>query len=316
MKLNKPKFWDIKKPSLLSHLLYPLTIPIQINNLILKYSKKMKFNKIKSICVGNIYVGGTGKTPLAIKLYNILKKSKKKIVIAKKFYSSQYDEHAVIRKYARLLLGKSRLDLINKALKNKYKIIIFDDGLQEKKIDYHLKFVCFDSLNWIGNGKILPSGPLRQKLEILREFDAVFLKTIGKANFKTTKLIKSINPKIKIFHTNLKIKNFKQKDLLSKYLIFSSIGDSNSFLNLLKNYKFNVIDQLTYPDHYKYDQNDIIQIIQQSKKQKIKILTTEKDYVKIPKKYQKKFNYIKLDLYIKNEKQLVKFINLKINEQS
>ena len=59
MKLRKPKFWDLKKPRLISYLLLPLTIPVRINNLLLKYRSTKKADKIKLICVGNIYLGGT-----------------------------------------------------------------------------------------------------------------------------------------------------------------------------------------------------------------------------------------------------------------
>ena len=72
MKFNKPKFWDIKKPNLVALLLIPLTLPILLNNLIRKFKKRKKYADIFSICIGNIYVGGTGKTPLAIKSNNLL----------------------------------------------------------------------------------------------------------------------------------------------------------------------------------------------------------------------------------------------------
>jgi len=54
MKFNKPKFWDLKEPNLLSYLLSPLTLFIKLNNLYLKFNSKKKFKKIISICVGNI----------------------------------------------------------------------------------------------------------------------------------------------------------------------------------------------------------------------------------------------------------------------
>ena len=66
MKLKKPKFWDLKRPKLISYLLLPFTIPLRINNLILKYRTTKKADKIKLVCVGNIFLGGTGKTPSTI----------------------------------------------------------------------------------------------------------------------------------------------------------------------------------------------------------------------------------------------------------
>ena len=72
MKLQKPKFWDYKKPNFFSYLLLPFTLPLIINNFLLRFKKKDTFNsKIKKICIGNIYLGGTGKTPLVMKIYQI-----------------------------------------------------------------------------------------------------------------------------------------------------------------------------------------------------------------------------------------------------
>ena len=73
MKFKKPKFWDYKKPNFLSYLLLPFTLPLIINNFFLELKKKdVSHSNIKKICVGNIYVGGTGKTPLVMKIYQIL----------------------------------------------------------------------------------------------------------------------------------------------------------------------------------------------------------------------------------------------------
>ena len=75
MKLIKPKFWDKDNLSIQSILLYPLTFIIDIINLITFFKKPKKYSNIKTICVGNIYIGGTGKTSLCIEINNILKKN-------------------------------------------------------------------------------------------------------------------------------------------------------------------------------------------------------------------------------------------------
>ena len=82
MNLKKPKFWDYKKPNFISDLLFPLSKLVEVKSEFIKF-KKTKFNNIKTICVGNIYLGGTGKTPLVIKINSILKKKYKTAIIKK-----------------------------------------------------------------------------------------------------------------------------------------------------------------------------------------------------------------------------------------
>ena len=98
MKLKKPKFWDVSKPNFISYLLIPFTLPIILRNFLLKFLKKEKSSKSKTVCVGNIYLGGTGKTQLSIKIYEILKKININAAIIKKFHSNQKDEQLFIKK--------------------------------------------------------------------------------------------------------------------------------------------------------------------------------------------------------------------------
>jgi tetraacyldisaccharide 4'-kinase len=312
MIFKKPLFWDSKKQGIFSIILFPFTILTNINNFLLSISNKKINNKIFSICVGNIYVGGTGKTPLAIKLYQILNKNHKGVVVGKKFYSSHTDEINLLKKKVNTLIKNKRSLIIQEAIKKNKKIIIFDDGLQDKALKYDLNFVCFDTLNWIGNGNLIPAGPLREKINSLKKFDAVFLKNISKPNNKIIRIIKKINPKIKIFNTRYKILNFNNFSLKDKYLIFSGIGNPDSFFEILKINKFLIKDQFIFPDHYSYTEKDFLNIIETSKKLNTKIITTEKDFIKIPKRYQKKIKCLKVDLEIDNKKKLINFINEKI----
>ena len=311
----KPKFWDYKSPNLLSKILFPFTLPIRVSNFFFKYYPKTKNRKITSICVGNIYLGGTGKTPTTIKLYNLIKKLEKKIATGKKYHSSHQDEIKILKNKTFLLTDSSRDKIVSNAVRMGKKIIIFDDGLQDKYIDYDMKFVCFDSLSGFGNGNLIPSGPLRENLLSIKRFDAVFIKNIKKKNQKIINIIKSINPKIKIFNTQYKIKNKKNFDLSKKYLVFSGIGNSESFYKFLINEKFKIVKFLNYSDHYNYLDSDFKKILDIAKKHSSLIITTEKDFIKIPKIYKKKIKYIDIDLIIDKEINLIKLLKHKINEK-
>ena len=314
MQFIKPKFWDLKKPNLLSYLLLPFTIPIRINNVLLDLKSKKKDERIKTICVGNIYVGGTGKTPTTIKLYQLLNQQGYKVVTANKNYKKHLDEKIILEKKTETISSKDRQEIVDKAISMKKKILIFDDGLQDKNINYDIEFVCFDQENWLGNGLLLPSGPLREKVKSLKKYSCVFLKKNGEDINNKTQIIKNINPNIKIFYTHFEPLNIDQFDKSEKYLIFSGIGNPNDFKSLLIKNKLNIVDEIIYPDHYIYNESDIIRIKKHSNNLGAKIITTEKDYVKISHLDKEDINLLEVDLIIENEKELTDFIKEKFHE--
>ena len=314
MQFIKPKFWDLKKPNLLSYLLLPFTIPVRINNVLLDLKSKKKDQRIKTICVGNIYVGGTGKTPTTIKLYQLLNQQGYEVVTANKNYKKHLDEKIILEKKTETISSRDRQEMIDKAISMKKKILIFDDGLQDKKISYDIEFVCFDQKNWLGNGLLLPSGPLREKIKSLKKYSCVFLKKNGEDISNKIQLIKNINPNIKIFYTHFEPLNIDQFDKSEKYLIFSGIGNPNDFKSLLIKNKLNIIDEIIYPDHYMYNESDIIRIKKHANNLGAKIITTEKDYVKISHLDKEDINLLEVDLIIENEKELTDFIKEKFHE--
>ena len=314
MKLKKPKFWDYNKPDLISYLLLPFTLPLIINNFLLSLKKKKNIKNLKTICVGNINVGGTGKTPTTIKLYQLIKKLNLEVFTAKKFYPSQIDESIILKKKTKLLVAKSRKKILDTLPDNKKKIIVFDDGLQDKNISYDLEFVCFDSDNWIGNGLLMPSGPLREKLTSLKKYDGIFLKEDNSNNSNIIEQIKKHNNKIQVFKTYYEPKNLEKFDLSEKYLIFSGIGNSSSFKNILMKNNFQIVEEIIYPDHFNYTKNDIDKIKIRADKLNANIITTEKDHVKISEIDQIKIKFLEIELKIKDEINLINFLKSKIYE--
>jgi len=308
MKLKKPSFWDLTKPNFLSYLLIPFSLPIILRNFLFYFLKKKKISKIKTICVGNIYLGGTGKTPLTIKISQILKREGIKVATIKKNYLNQKDEQLLLKQKTSLIIADSRKDAINQGINEKYDILVFDDGLQETKIDFDIKLVCFKSKIWIGNGQLIPAGPMRERISSLKRFDAIFLN--GKLdNFdKIEKQIKNINLDIKIFKTFYKILNIQTYNLESKYLIFSGIGDPSSFKDILVENKFNVAREMVFPDHYDYSLKDLKKIQNIARNEKLKIITTEKDFMKIPQEFKKEINFLTIDLVIQDEKKLIELL--------
>ena len=231
MILNKPKYWD-KKIGIISILLFPITIIVLITNFLKKKLTIAKKFNIPIICIGNIYVGGTGKTPTSIFLGNELKKLGRNPAILRKFYDAHADEYNLIKKYFNnLILNKSRLEGIKSEMHN-FDSIILDDGFQDYTIKKNLNIICFNQNQMIGNGMVLPSGPLRESIYSLKRANIILIN--GERNIKFEDKIFKINKNLEFFYSTYKPINlgeFKNKKLLA----IAGIGNPENFFNLIEN---------------------------------------------------------------------------------
>ncbi len=296
MKLKKPKFWDYPRPNLISNILFPLSKIYQIISK-LGIKKKNKFEEIKCICVGNIYLGGTGKTSLSIELKRIFDEKKIKCCFIKKKYDYQKDEQTLLENYGKTFVEKTRKKALKKAISENFQVAIFDDGLQEKNISYDLTFICFNQINKIGNGRLIPAGPLRESLDILRKNKNIFITGSDEDNieFKTflQKKFSDLN-----FYDGIYVPlNLDKLKVNENYIIFSGIGNHKTFLEMLKKNELKIIKDFEYPDHYYYSLNDLKRVKDTAKKYNAKILTTKKDFLRIEAENRKDIEFV--DIYLK-----------------
>ena len=307
MNLKKPKFWDFKEPNLIAYILLPFAFLLQYLNNFFKRNDPFKF-KIKTVCVGNIYIGGTGKTSLSIQINKILNKKNIKTCFVKKFYIDQADEQKLLEKEGKLFLAKTRFEAIQKAEKENYEFAILDDGLQDQSIKCDFNLVCFNTLNWKGNGLTIPAGPLRESINNLKNYNHVFLN----GNLENIDYLKNeiqkINSEIKIHLGKYEPVNLQEFNKTEKYFVFSGIGNHKTFIKMLRNYGLDIIENIEFPDHYNYKSNDIEKIIYEAKKLNAKILTTEKDYLRLEKKYLDEIKFIEVELKIIDENKIIETI--------
>lgn len=310
MNFKKPKFWDYKEPGLISLLLLPFSYLVQIYNFFL--IKKNKIDGIKTICIGNIYLGGTGKTPLSIETIKILNSLNYKTCFIKKDYSDQVDEQRLLESKGKLFCKKNRIDATNSAIKENFNVAIFDDGLQDKKIKYDISIVCFNQKIGVGNGLVLPSGPLRENLKSLKKYDAVFLNGNSSTELSFEKKIQEEFSNIKIFKSTYSIINLEELDNNERYLAFAGIGNFDNFIDLLKVNNINLVKTINYPDHYKYNDSDIKKIKEIAKFNEAKIITTEKDFLRINENNRNEINVVKIKLIINNKSEFTNFLKKKL----
>ena len=302
MKIYKPRLWDSKEFSVWPYVFFPFSVIVNLINLVkFKYSKREKFN-IPIILVGNIYLGGTGKTPLCIEIFQILRSLKINVSFVKKYYEKFSDETKLLENTGKVFINKQRSEAIKSLINEKFQVAILDDGFQDPSIKSDISIVCFNEKQWIGNGFVIPSGPLREKLTSLKRCDYVFIN--GNQNWESEKILKKFNPKVKIFYAQYKLTNLNDiKD--KKVLAFAGIANPENFFDLLKNNNIEVIETLNFPDHYNFKKKDIINLNNRAIELNAYLVTTEKDYFRLNNEDRKNINCLKIELFINNKEEFI-----------
>lgn len=298
--INTPEFWY--KKDLISKFKTLLLLPFSIIWILLSLIKKNFAKRYKShlkvICIGNLSIGGTGKTPFSIQTYKILEILGYKPVFLTRGYRGLTKGPILVNKSHNhkdvgdeaLLLSKVGTTIVSsnrcvgakyiENLKKNYDVIIMDDGLQNYQLEQDIKLLLIDKKLLFGNGYCIPAGPLRQTItQGLKKIDAIIF--TGDGDIKDINL-NFIN-NIQNFDTKLEIKNtFKTKQ--NNFLAFCALGNPIKFFNTLKKNNFKIVLTKSFPDHYEYKNKDINTLREEADNRNLKLITTEKDYVKIDDK--------------------------------
>ena len=308
MQFKKPTFWDYPKITLWSIILFPFSIIylgiIWITR-ILAIFKTHKKPTIPVICVGNIYLGGTGKTPLVREIFNISKSLGKNPAFIKKHYDYLSDEIKMLRETGETYTSDKRHTSIFLSIFNNHDVAILDDGFQDFSIKPDFSILCFNSKQMVGNGFVIPSGPLREKLNAIIRANCIIINGQKNLEFEK-KLFKNMgNKKLHIFYSKYKIKNiekFKNKEITA----FAGIGNPSNFFDLLRENNLKIKETYSFPDHHNYSEKDFKKII---KDNSTKIITTEKDYYRMNDDQKRNCDYVEIELEIDNKdkfKELIK----------
>lgn len=298
--INTPEFWY--KKDLISKFKTLLLLPFSIIWILLSSIKKNFAKRYKShlkvICIGNLSIGGTGKTPFSIQTYKILEILGYKPVFLTRGYRGLTKGPILVNKSHNhkdvgdeaLLLSKVGTTIVSsnrcigakyiENLKKNYDIIIMDDGLQNYQLEQDIKLLLIDKKLLFGNGYCIPAGPLRQTItQGLKKIDAIIFTGDGDTKDINLNFINNIQN----FDTKLEIKNtFKTKQ--NNFLAFCALGNPIKFFNTLKKNNFKIVLTKSFPDHYEYKNKDINTLKEEANNRNLKLITTEKDYVKIDDK--------------------------------
>ncbi len=302
-------------------------------NLLLYKLKIRKQKSVDSfvVCVGNITAGGTGKTPTVLLCARILAEMGLRVAVVSRGYKRPKEGQEVVVLYDQksldwqnagdepymmnlllkdkqvpVIVSKSRYKAAKRAKEEfKSQVILLDDGFQHHKLKRDRNIVLLDAQNPFGGG-LLPYGNLREPLTALERADLLFLthsdlvSESKLANIK--KQIKHYNPSLPVIEAVHKPKNYFDliknepvplNALQGPAICFCALGDPKSFETTLKNLGLNLKQTWRYADHKKYTLDDIKNMA--SLRGNLPLITTFKDYVKLPAGWQE---YIKDNFYM------------------
>ena len=258
------------------------------------FKKKTRL-KTRVISIGNITLGGTGKTPLVEWIASRLVEKNRKVVILSRGYG-RGDEVTLLAKKLKgvsILIGKDRASLGKEVVNNlKAEFILLDDGFQYWPLERHLEVVTLDSTSPIWKDRLLPAGTLRERLSNLKRAQVFVLTRVNNSDSDVTRwleYLKNIKPQTSIFLTRHRPKEFinrkgekfptalvKDKDII----VFSGIARPAAFEETLKALGGKLLHSFRYPDHHYYTAADLAEI-KKITGEKVLIITTEKDLVRI-----------------------------------
>ena len=308
--MKSPKFWQ-NPFSIYAKVLSPLGA---IYNLVTQKrisNKKPYIANIPVICMGNITAGGNGKTPTAIAIAKLLQKQRKTVCFISKGYKGTInktmpiivdsanhtadqigDEPLMLSQTAMCIVCDSRERALIMAENLQVDVAIMDDGFQDGSVAKSHNIVVVDAMQGFGNGRCIPAGPCREKIEpALMRATACIL--IGDDDSNLTEFLGQFGPVIKA--------KIKPKKISSKKGIFAfaGIGNPNKFYRSLEEIGFKDFGFKSFKDHHKYSARDLKKMPKDKQ-----LITTMKDFVKLPKEQQSKVKVLDIELKFEDLKLL------------
>lgn len=317
-------------------------IAVEFNLLLYKLKiKKQKSVDSFVVCIGNIAAGGTGKTPTVLLCARLLAEIGIRVAVVSRGYKRPKEGQEVVVLYDQksldwqnagdepymmnlllkdkqvpVIVSKSRYKAAKRAVEEfKSQVILLDDGFQHHKLKRDRNIVLLDAQNPFGGG-LLPYGNLREPLKALERADFLLLthsdlvSESKLANIK--KQIKRYNPSLPVVEAMHKPKNYF--DLITNEVVpldaikgsavcFCALGDPKSFETTLKNLGLNLKQTWRYSDHKKYTLDDIKNMA--ALRGDLPLITTFKDYVKLPAGWQEyisdNFYMLEIEMSLNNE---------------
>lgn len=296
MPRNAPKFWQ--EDGVLAKLLAPLSCLYVLGLRVKENLSKPYKSKLPVICIGGVVVGGSGKTPVLRAVLKTITEQgiyERPVILTRGYGGSLKgptqvylgihtakdvgDEAITHAAYAPVIVSANRAHGARLAEAMGADVILMDDGLQNTSLHKDISFLVVDSVQGMGNGRVLPAGPLREPYERARKKCAAVIETGGK----------NIADSLK---TTLSITSNHNKDI--SYFGFAGLGNPEKFRQTLLQNGFKLAGFKAFPDHHAYTDSDIESLVYLAGRHRL--ITTEKDAVKISDTYKNQIDVLSIEI--------------------
>ncbi|WP_417822241.1 tetraacyldisaccharide 4'-kinase [Terasakiella sp.] len=312
-----PSFWGYGYNSLWETVLSPLAC--LYNKITCTRAERPALWKapIPVICIGNLTMGGAGKTPTAMAIAQYLQAAGKNPYFLSRGFGGHMkgplmvgghgthevgDEPLLLKEIAPVCVSRDRVAGAKLCVKKGADVIVMDDGFQNPHLHKDVSFLVVDGGYGHGNEKVFPAGPLRESLQSgLQRADGLVL--IGADMTGALERVQRIRADIPVLQAY--IQPLDRPDLVGrKVLAFAGIGRPEKFFETLRTMDCDLLDCVPFPDHHPYLIDDIRPLRERAKLAGARLITTRKDYMRLPKEFAQEVDVIKISLVWQGEDML------------
>ncbi len=291
-----PEFWWRDTYTAQSVLLYPLSLIYGRIAGRRMLAKPLGTSKIPVVCIGNFVVGGAGKTPFAISLYQLLKNEgfspafllrgyggaqKGPLLVSRKDHTARDvgDEAMLLAEVGPTVISADRVEGAVTVRGIGADIIVMDDGFQNAALRKDLSIVLVDGEKGIGNGHCLPAGPLRAPIDV-QMVKTNLLMIVGEVGRARGILRRAARRGLKPFHCRLKpLADQNLKGI--PFLAFAGIGQPDKFFRSAKDADLSIVETKAFADHHSFSDKEIEELFDLAREKSLQFLTTAKDLVRL-----------------------------------
>jgi len=317
--MKTPRFW-YRPPDVLSRLLAPAGQAYRAAGLLRRKLVAPYRAAVPVICVGNVVAGGAGKTPVALAIAAVLKRLGRKPVFVSRGYGGAEsgplpvdpgkhtarevgDEALLLASVAPCWIGRDRTAAV-RAAEREATHIILDDGLQNPAVAHSLSLLVIDGETGVGNGELIPAGPLRETLaDALKRVDAVIM--IGDDRSGIFSHLSSAGKTLPVLRSFLRPCLPEGFPRGGKFFAFAGIARPEKFYATCREAGLDVVRTRDFPDHHMFRAEELAELAGQARRGNLNLITTEKDAQRIPREFRSQISVLPVEISFEEEERLL-----------